>query len=171
MVWAMICVTSRRGSGPGELSKLAVKLCHRRFGIGADDWRCLPETRAGRCVSLMPMDAEGDVRNALRSVARAWLSAGRRPEVAIGTGLKPATIPPEGEVRSIWGHRSRELLHPGGRRANAGSLMKSWQAGKKGLPRSAWKPPLRNFSGNRPGGGGPLLGSPYRTAPALSPGG
>ncbi|NMA91732.1 MAG: diaminopimelate epimerase [Firmicutes bacterium] len=96
--------------GLGELSKLAVKLCHRRFGIGADGLVLLsPRETGGWAMRIFNADGtEAEMcGNALRSVARYLVESGREkgPEVAIGTraGVKPATILPEGEVRVDMG--------------------------------------------------------------------
>lgn len=96
--------------GIGDPAKLAVGLCHRRFGIGADGLVLLlpPETGdwAMRIYNSDGSEAEM-CGNALRCVASYLVTSGRvkGPEVTVDTraGIKQATVLSGGQVRVDMG--------------------------------------------------------------------
>lgn len=94
----------------GDPSELAVKLCHRRFGIGADGLVLLfPSDPAGWTMRIFNADgSEAEMcGNALRCVARYLVTSGRvkGPEVTVDTkaSTKQAVLSPEGLVRVNMG--------------------------------------------------------------------
>lgn len=96
--------------GFGDPAKLAVKLCHRRFGIGADGLVLLfPLASAGWAMRIFNADgSEAEMcGNALRCVARYLITSGRvkGPEVTVDTkaSSKWAVLLPGGRVRVDMG--------------------------------------------------------------------
>lgn len=94
----------------GDPSKLAVKFCHRRLGIGADGLVLLfPSSPAGWSMRIFnPDGSEAEMcGNALRCVADYLITGGRvgGPEVTIDTraGVKQAIVLPGGQVRVDMG--------------------------------------------------------------------
>ena len=94
----------------GDPAKLAIKLCHRRFGIGADGLVLLyPAPGTGWAMRIFNADgSEAEMcGNALRCVARYLVTSGRvtGPEVSVetGAGIKKAVVLPAGQVRVNMG--------------------------------------------------------------------
>ncbi|HHX86638.1 MAG TPA: diaminopimelate epimerase [Firmicutes bacterium] len=94
----------------GDPAELAVKLCHRRYGIGADGLVLLfPLASAGWAMRIFNSDgSEAEMcGNALRCVARYLITSGRvkGPEVTVSTRAseKRAVLLPGGLVRVDMG--------------------------------------------------------------------